>query len=126
MSSDGDWLCSACQHVNFKKRDACQKCTYPRHGGVDVSLYKSKRTEVLAGDWFCAHCGAHNFASRSTCFRCGALKNDFVGGYGGNMTGNGCDGGARPGWKTGDWICTRKSHISVEAFVIPNVNQFDC
>ncbi|KAL6223923.1 hypothetical protein ACLB2K_002780 [Fragaria x ananassa] len=98
----GDWMCGACQHLNFKKREACQRCGYPRYGGPDPSTYGCNRTEVLAGDWFC-NCGAHNYAQRPNCFRCAALKNDYCGGY--NMMAP--DGSAPPGWKAGDWICTR-------------------
>ncbi|XP_030939598.1 RNA-binding protein involved in heterochromatin assembly dri1 [Quercus robur] len=101
--SGGDWICSACQHSNFKKRDTCQRCGYPKYGGPDPSTYMSNRTEVLAGDWYC-NCGAHNYASRSNCFRCSAYKNDYAvmgsGGYGSDCS-------APPGWKSGDWICSR-------------------
>lgn len=99
----GDWMCAACQHQNFKKREACQRCGYPKYGGPDVSTYLYNRTEVLAGDWYCAamNCGAHNYASRPNCYRCGTIKNDY-GGY--SMMGS--EGSAPPGWKTGDWICT--------------------
>ncbi|XP_038890693.1 zinc finger Ran-binding domain-containing protein 2-like [Benincasa hispida] len=94
--SGGDWMCGVCEHVNFKKREACQRCGYPKYGGPDPSAYDqyihSKTDEVLAGDWYC-NCGAHNYASRSTCYRCNAYKT--------------LDVGALPGWKSGDWICTR-------------------
>uniref|UniRef100_A0A2N9IA23 RanBP2-type domain-containing protein n=1 Tax=Fagus sylvatica TaxID=28930 RepID=A0A2N9IA23_FAGSY len=98
--SGGDWMCGACQHMNFKKRDTCHRCAYPKYGGPDPSTYN--RTEVLAGDWYCAsmNCGAHNYASRSSCFKCGSYKNDYAG-----MMGDGS--AAPPGWKSGDWICTR-------------------
>ncbi|XP_010100942.2 zinc finger Ran-binding domain-containing protein 2 [Morus notabilis] len=94
----GDWMCGACQHLNFKKRDQCQRCQYPKYGGPDPSTYAYNRTEVLAGDWYCnaMNCGAHNYASRSQCYICGALKNMI-----------GSDGCSVPGWKTGDWFCTR-------------------
>ncbi|PON54879.1 zinc finger protein [Trema orientale] len=101
----GDWMCGACQHLNFKKRDQCQRCQYPKYGGPDPSTYGYNRTEVLAGDWYCnaMNCGAHNYASRSQCFMCGTLKNDYVAGYG-----MGSDNSSvPPGWKTGDWFCTR-------------------
>ncbi|KAJ8751300.1 hypothetical protein K2173_016482 [Erythroxylum novogranatense] len=95
----GDWLCGACQHQNFKKREACQRCQYPKYGGPDVATYLYNRTEVLAGDWYCT-CGAHNYASRMSCYRCGATKID-----GGSICGP--DGGVPPGWKSGDWVCSR-------------------
>ncbi|KAG8471786.1 hypothetical protein CXB51_036634 [Gossypium anomalum] len=105
----GDWMCGACQHQNFKKREACQRCGYPKYGGPDVSTYLYNNSynsaEVLAGDWYCSamNCGVVNYASRTNCYRCGSLKTDFVGNY--NTMG--CDRTVPPGWKTGDWICTR-------------------
>ncbi|KAK9268404.1 hypothetical protein L1049_000154 [Liquidambar formosana] len=102
MSYAGDWMCGSCQHVNFKKRDSCQRCGYSKFGGrTDVTSYEQNRTEVLAGDWYCAamNCGAHNYARRTNCYRCGAS----------NMMTSGCfgdDSNPPPGWKTGDWICT--------------------
>ncbi|XAR53274.1 hypothetical protein NMG60_11021759, partial [Bertholletia excelsa] len=113
MSRDGDWLCGACQHLNFRKREACQRCRYPKlGGGADVSLYAVNRTEeVLAGDWYCnaMNCGAHNYASRTSCYRCGAAKDDYSG-YDGAMTAARNyvdDESALPGWKSGDWVCNR-------------------
>lgn len=121
MSWAGDWMCGACQHINFKKREACQRCGFSKYGGqVEASAYgynsNTNRTEVLAGDWYCQamNCGAHNYASRTSCFRCGAQKPESAlgccgatnvisssGGYGSETEAN------LPGWKTGDWICTR-------------------
>ncbi|KAF7806364.1 zinc finger Ran-binding domain-containing protein 2-like isoform X1 [Senna tora] len=101
----GDWMCGACQHVNFKRRDTCQRCGYPKFGGHDPSSYGSinRNTDALAGDWFCTvmNCGAHNYASRSSCFKCGTLKDDYAGSGG---YGSGCS--FPPGWKPGDWICS--------------------
>ncbi|XP_057544753.1 uncharacterized protein LOC130823938 [Amaranthus tricolor] len=123
MSSPGDWLCGACNHVNFKKRESCQKCSFPKYGSQDdipyyIASTKLNRTEVLAGDWYCQsmNCGAHNYASRTSCFRCGNLKCEYgtVGvGYGtGDMMGAGVYSSDQqqqllPGWKAGDWICMR-------------------
>ncbi|KAE8714184.1 Zinc finger family protein, putative isoform 1 [Hibiscus syriacus] len=97
MSRTGDWMCAACQHQNFKKREACQRCAYPKYGGPDVSTYLYNRTEILAGDcmmgsesrvppgwktgdWMCTRygCGVHNYASRIECFRCKTPR-DFGG-----------------------------------------------
>ncbi|KAJ6435283.1 hypothetical protein OIU84_000467 [Salix udensis] len=30
LTAGGDWMCSACQHLNFKKREMCQLCGYPK------------------------------------------------------------------------------------------------
>ncbi|KAH7859459.1 hypothetical protein Vadar_001317 [Vaccinium darrowii] len=105
--SSGDWICGSCQHMNFKKRDSCQRCGYSKFGGGDVSSFRLNRTEVLPGDWYCnvINCGAHNYASRPNCHKCGETKNDYCNVYGGSVVASA--GGALPGWKTGDWICTR-------------------
>ncbi|WCJ29685.1 Ran BP2/NZF zinc finger-like superfamily protein [Euphorbia peplus] len=100
--SGGDWMCPACQHINFKKREACQHCTYPKYGGPDPTSFIYKRP----GDWYCngMNCGSHNYASRSTCYRCGSTKNDnYSNIYASDPTAL----HVPPGWKSGDWICTR-------------------
>ncbi|WMV60361.1 hypothetical protein MTR67_053746 [Solanum verrucosum] len=112
MSMEGDWMCAACQHLNFKKRDACQRCSCPKYATTtDVYMYGLNKTEVLAGDWYCSaiNCGSHNYASRTSCYRCGALKSDYYGNGAGMIasTGYGYDASACPGWKSGDWICSR-------------------
>lgn len=144
----GDWDCRACQHLNFSRRDICQRCSEPRGvadrgsgggGGGDYASFGGRGgssfgggfgaagSDVRPGDWYCS-CGAHNFASRSSCFKCSAYKeeaavNSGAGGFDGDMSrsrGYGFGSGAaaaagagaarttnRPGWKSGDWICTR-------------------
>ncbi|CAN6277912.1 unnamed protein product [Urochloa humidicola] len=134
----GDWDCRACQHLNFSRRDLCQRCGEPRGaadrgsgGGGDYANFGGRGvssfgggygagSDVRPGDWLCT-CGAHNFASRSNCFKCSAFKeeaavNSGAGGFDGDMSrsrygfGGGAGGAARtnrPGWKSGDWICTR-------------------
>lgn len=129
MSRPGDWNCRSCQHMNFQRRDSCQRCGEPRPGsdhrgdyggfggGRMVSSFGfSTGPDVRPGDWYCGvgNCGAHNFASRSSCFKCGASKDDSPGGFdGGDMPrirsfGFGGTGStSRSGWKSGDWICSR-------------------
>ncbi|CAN6243505.1 unnamed protein product [Urochloa humidicola] len=129
----GDWDCRACQHLNFSRRDLCQRCGEPRGaadrgsgGGGDYANFGGRGgssfgggfgagSDVRPGDWLCT-CGAHNFASRSNCFKCSAFKdeaavNSGAGGFDGDMSRSRFGGGAartnRPGWKSGDWICTR-------------------
>ncbi|KAL0345259.1 UNVERIFIED_CONTAM: Zinc finger Ran-binding domain-containing protein 2 [Sesamum radiatum] len=109
MSREGDWMCPACQHLNFRKRDSCQRCSCPKYATeAEVSSYAIQKTEGLAGDWYCGamNCGVHNYASRTTCYRCGASK-DYCGYGAGMMASAGYAYHAIPGWKTGDWICTR-------------------
>ncbi|KAJ9538826.1 hypothetical protein OSB04_031559 [Centaurea solstitialis] len=108
--SSGDWMCAACQHMNFKKRDACQRCHCPKFASSEeISSYGMNRTEVLAGDWYCAtfNCGTHNYASRNACYRCGALKDYSAMMAASTASCYGYDASVVPGWKTGDWICNR-------------------
>ncbi|XP_042497036.1 uncharacterized RNA-binding protein C17H9.04c [Macadamia integrifolia] len=119
MSRPGDWNCRSCQHLNFSRRDSCQRCgelrsgDYGGFGGrVGSSFGFSSGSDVRPGDWYCSavNCGAHNFASRSSCFKCGAFKEESSGGYEADMArsrGHAFGGAGRSGWKSGDWICTR-------------------
>ncbi|CAN4096414.1 unnamed protein product [Withania somnifera] len=71
------------QHLNFKKRDACQRCSCPTYATpADVSMYGLNKTEVIAGDWYCSAmncgCGMHNYASRAECHKYKTLR-DFGG-----------------------------------------------
>ncbi|KAI3781896.1 hypothetical protein L2E82_11924 [Cichorium intybus] len=110
--SSGDWMCGACQHVNFKKRDACQRCQCPKFATpAEMSTYGIDRTEVLAGDWYCStfNCGSHNYASRTVCYRCGTLKDYTTAAMIAASTAGYYthDSSALPGWKSGDWVCNR-------------------
>nr|GMD87176.1 zinc finger Ran-binding domain-containing protein 2-like [Ipomoea batatas] len=123
MNRPGDWNCRSCQHLNFQRRESCQRCGEARPG--DYGSFGLGRAaagvgpDVRPGDWYCAvgNCGTHNFASRSSCFKCGAFRDldySFGGGEvaaGDYMSrqrgGYGFAGGSRSGWKSGDWICTR-------------------
>ncbi|MED6203806.1 hypothetical protein PIB30_003098 [Stylosanthes scabra] len=132
MSRPGDWNCRTCNHLNFQRRESCQRCGEPRgsstgagaggdYGGAfggrgSSSFGFTTGPDVRPGDWYCTvgNCGAHNFASRSSCFKCGAPKEESSAtGFDADMPrtrGFGFGGGggsARPGWKSGDWICTR-------------------
>ncbi|XP_073275766.1 RNA-binding protein involved in heterochromatin assembly dri1-like [Primulina huaijiensis] len=109
MNNQGDWMCPACQHINFKKRDICQRCSCPKYAtSAEVSSYSIQRTELMPGDWYCGglNCGAHNYASRMSCYRCCATK-EYFGCGAGMMASAGYAYDAIPGWKNGDWICTR-------------------
>ncbi|RDX64839.1 hypothetical protein CR513_56552 [Mucuna pruriens] len=117
MSRPGDWNCRTCNHLNFQRRESCQRCGEPRSGGDygggfggrgSSSFGFTTGPDVRPGDWYCTvgNCGAHNFASRSSCFKCGAPKEDSSAGpYDGDiprMRAYGFGGtSARPGWKSG-------------------------
>ncbi|KVH88423.1 Zinc finger, RanBP2-type [Cynara cardunculus var. scolymus] len=89
MSRPGDWNCRSCQHLNFQRRDSCQRCGEPKHGGfggrggITPSAFGfTAGPDVRPGDW--------GFG--------------FGGGSGGGVGGAG-GGSSRSGWKSGDWIC---------------------
>ncbi|KAJ8773579.1 hypothetical protein K2173_005825 [Erythroxylum novogranatense] len=118
MSRPGDWSCRSCQHLNFQRRDSCHRCGDSR-SGTDTGCFGGRSTtslgftgsDVRPGDWYCTagNCGTHNFASRSSCFKCGVYKdNDAVGGFDSDNFRYRGAGGNRSGWKSGDWICTRR------------------
>ncbi|KAH7524696.1 hypothetical protein FEM48_Zijuj06G0147000 [Ziziphus jujuba var. spinosa] len=133
MSRPGDWNCRACNHLNFQRRDSCQRCGEPRPGerGEYGGGYGGRSSgsfgfttgpDVRPGDWYCTvgNCGAHNFASRSSCFKCGASKDESPSSFEGDITrmrGYGYGGGSssRSSWKSGDWICTRNLLFHEEA-----------
>ncbi|KAL2346736.1 hypothetical protein Fmac_000736 [Flemingia macrophylla] len=128
MSRPGDWNCRTCNHLNFQRRESCQRCGEPRSGGDygggfggrgSSSFGFTTGPDVRPGDWYCTvgNCGAHNFASRSSCFKCGAPKEDsstapfdpirpftFTAGT-----------SARPGWKSGQDATSITSRIEWSA-----------
>ncbi|KAJ4872475.1 Ran BP2/NZF zinc finger-like superfamily protein [Raphanus sativus] len=134
MSRPGDWNCRSCTHLNFQRRDSCQRCGDSRSGaggvgGLDFGDFGGRGmsafgfttgSDVRPGDWYCTvgNCGTHNFASRSTCFKCGTFKDESLGGGGGGgiggptmfdtdvMRSRVSGNGGRSSWKSGDWICT--------------------
>ncbi|PWA72598.1 zinc finger, RanBP2-type [Artemisia annua] len=109
MSRPGDWNCRSCQHLNFQRRETCQRCGEMRLGGgvlggfgtgfggresmMNPSVFGFTGPDVRPGDWYCSvgNCGAHNFASRSSCFKCGVFKDDLAssgGGFHGDLSRN--------------------------------------
>ncbi|VVB17204.1 unnamed protein product [Arabis nemorensis] len=91
MNRPGDWNCRSCNHLNFQRRDSCQRCREPKPGGINTDLFSgfggrpisnsfgfNTGADVRPGDWYCnlGNCGTHNFASRSSCFKCGAAKDE--------------------------------------------------
>ncbi|XP_047309205.1 zinc finger Ran-binding domain-containing protein 2-like [Impatiens glandulifera] len=115
MNRDGDWMCGTCQHMNFRRRDACQQCTRHRFGGdaaADMASYgMTMMTATKPGDWYCTsiNCGAHNFASRTNCYMCGGFKDEYCYGPAAGIMAAAAfhDGSGLPGWKSGDWLCKR-------------------
>ncbi|PKI48514.1 hypothetical protein CRG98_031136 [Punica granatum] len=120
MNRPGDWNCRSCHHLNFQRRETCQRCGDSRSSAGDCygsiggrgngsSFSFSTGSDVRPGDWYCnaGNCGTHNFASRSSCFKCGALKDDSAGGgFDGELSrsrgfGFSSGGGSRSGWKLG-------------------------
>ncbi|XP_071696160.1 RNA-binding protein involved in heterochromatin assembly dri1-like [Rutidosis leptorrhynchoides] len=82
MSRPGDWNCRSCQHLNFQRRDSCQRCGESKHGGG------------------CVNYGGE-FGSFGSCVSYG---NEFgsLGGRGSNLSVFGLTG---PDVRPGDWYC---------------------
>ncbi|CAN8265165.1 unnamed protein product [Cochlearia groenlandica] len=90
MNRLGDWNCRSCSHLNFQRRESCQRCGEPKLGSitdlisgfasrpVNNSLGFNTGLDVRPGDWYCnlGNCGTNNFANRSRCFKCGAAKDE--------------------------------------------------
>ncbi|KAL6137723.1 hypothetical protein ACLB2K_063012 [Fragaria x ananassa] len=69
MSRPGDWNCRSCQHLNFQRRDSCQRCGDVKSGGggLDFGAFNGGRlggggssfgfgsattgSDVRPGDW---------------------------------------------------------------------------
>lgn len=60
------WECPACQTMNFKGAESCQRCGSPK---VIVKGEAAKPQK-----WECAGCGTNNFPGASECFKCGAPR----------------------------------------------------
>ncbi|PKI44187.1 hypothetical protein CRG98_035424 [Punica granatum] len=79
----GDWTCTNCNFLNFKKNRQCLKCRVDRPVNVGV--------QMKDGDWVCSKCNFVNFARNRRCRECSA------------------DGPVREGdnveMKNGDWNC---------------------
>ncbi|KAI4329312.1 hypothetical protein L6164_021594 [Bauhinia variegata] len=63
MSRPGDWNCRSCQHLNFQRRDSCQRCGDSKYGdrvdfgafgGRGGSSFGFSGSDVRPGDWYCA------------------------------------------------------------------------
>ncbi|KAL4039180.1 hypothetical protein IC575_002827 [Cucumis melo] len=107
MNRPGDWNCRSCQHLNFQRRECCQRCgEFKLGGGPELGVFSGRAgrsssygggvayspgSDVRPGDWYCGvtNCGTHNFANRSTCFKCGAFKDESAA----SATGGGGGGG---------------------------------
>jgi len=65
IKKPGDWICKACNELNFAKRQECHKCEAPR--------------EKRDGDWNCPKCGDLVFSFRDKCNQCSAPKPEELG-----------------------------------------------
>merc|ERR1711957_725889 len=74
---EGSWICLACHHVNFPKRDSCNKrlCGKPRievdggppPGMPGAAVTNKRELPQPDGTWTCVHCGNTNWPLRTTC-----------------------------------------------------------
>ncbi|KAJ7558804.1 hypothetical protein O6H91_04G056500 [Diphasiastrum complanatum] len=92
----GDWNCASCQHLNFSRRDSCQRCGEFRSEG-------GRSDEAGGGDEY----GSFRRGSGSS-QGFGPRYNGGGGGgsaksYGGSF---GFSGGSDAGLRPGDWYCS--------------------
>ncbi|MEC7261635.1 MAG: zinc finger Ran-binding domain-containing protein [Candidatus Thermoplasmatota archaeon] len=82
-----DWVCAACENVNFSWRTECNSCGKGKDG--NVKAYKSsfrdnnrssnrrdrsQQERHGRNDWICSSCGNDNFSFRTECNKCGKPK----------------------------------------------------
>ncbi|MBI98856.1 MAG: hypothetical protein CMB71_01605 [Euryarchaeota archaeon] len=82
-----DWVCAACNNVNFSWRTECNSCGKAKEG--NVKAYKSsfrdnnrsnnrrdrpQQERHGRNDWECPSCGNINFSFRTECNSCGKPK----------------------------------------------------
>lgn len=88
----GDWTCPLCGFLNFQRRTACLRCSFPATSAAVISdsmvtnikprtgysntTGKSSGNSIpfRAGDWKCENCYYHNFAKNLYCLRCGITR----------------------------------------------------
>eukprot|EP00796_Vickermania_ingenoplastis_P005049 gene5049-3636_t len=117
----GDWLCAACNAMNFGWRTECYQCASPRtEAAVGVSGDDGwSQSSASHNNWYCSQCQASNFRTRGECWQCGTPNNE-AGGW--SSTENTPkferegfqDGDAKPAegtmnsWKKADdWACAK-------------------
>lgn len=117
----GDWLCGACNAMNFGWRTECYQCASPRADAAIGSGAGSDWSQAAAShnNWFCPQCQASNFRTRNTCWQCGTANADAGGWSAGEATPKFeregfQDGDAKPAegamnaWKKADdWACAK-------------------
>ncbi|CAM6103080.1 unnamed protein product [Calypogeia fissa] len=96
----GDWNCPSCQHLNFSRRDTCQRCSDARPGGVVGGGGGRGGEDYGYGR---SGGGSYGFGSGGYSSGGGGGGGDFGRSYGGNFGfGGSSDTGVRPG----DWYCS--------------------
>ncbi len=110
-SQKDDWVCAACNNVNFSWRTECNSCGKAKEG--NVKAYKSSGRENNRSnqrrerprqerhgqnDWECPACNNINFSFRTECNRCGKPK---PGGRGNDRSRGGRDSDRRGGFRGG-------------------------
>ena len=108
-----DWVCAACENVNFSWRTECNSCGKGKDG--NVKAYKSsfrdnnrssnrrdrsQQERHGRNDWICSSCGNDNFSFRTECNKCGKPK--AGGGGEGRSRGGFSDRGRRGGGRGRD------------------------
>ncbi|CAH8310649.1 unnamed protein product [Eruca vesicaria subsp. sativa] len=111
MNRPGDWNCLSCSHLNFQRRESCQRCREPRPGSISdlVSGFASRPISNAFAFNTGPDCGAAKDESSRSAAAGFLDMNDGPrrGLYGFGSTSGGGGGMGRSPWKSGDWICPR-------------------
>ncbi|BBM98445.1 hypothetical protein MPTK1_1g13610 [Marchantia polymorpha subsp. ruderalis] len=95
----GDWNCPSCQHLNFSRRDTCQRCSDARPGGGMGGVGRADGGGDY-GSYGSRGGGSYGFGSGYGSG--GGGGGDYGRSYGGSFGfGASSDSGVRPG----DWYC---------------------
>jgi hypothetical protein len=70
----GDWVCTACNDLNFASRHVCRLCGAPAPQKRLGPRPEVRVVIMKEGDWPCPACSYVNFASRSSCRECKRSK----------------------------------------------------
>merc|ERR1712046_382501 len=113
----GDWICDACNNINFPDKEACNKCAKPklsrkfpgsswRFDQKTFQWQNDKKVWLGEGDWICDSCSNINFSDKEACNKCAQPKPAFDQ-FAGKLPGS----SSQRGQKTFQWQNDKKVYL---------------